>query len=454
MVKESIEKILARGESETLELKPSLSQVNEIVEAVSAFANAEGGKIIIGVSDSGEIKGVEVGKGTIEKLTNTIAQNTEPKTQPRIVVEKLEGKNIIVVEVNESIDRLVLAFGRPFKRVGKSSPRMSKEEYEKRILEKHKEKLQFDKQICKGATLDDIDKGAIIQFLQKAKIERNLEINLKTPIREVLGKLNLIVENKITNAAILLFGKNPQHFCPQAEVKCARFKGSKPLEFIDMKIFKKNIIEQRNDVIEFVKEHIKLHAEIVGTERVEKWEYPLEAIREAITNAICHRDYKISENIQIRIFDDRLEVWGCGPLPLPLTPEILKKSHKSILRNSLIGKCFFLINYIEEWGTGTNRMIEECWKHGLPEPIFEEVGGDFVVIFRKYRISEEIFESLSERQKRITDYLGEHKEITRNECMELLNLTRDIAIRELLSLKKKGIIKQMGKGKSVYYILA
>ena len=110
-----------------------------------------------------------------------------------------------------------------------------------------------------------------------------------------------------------------------------------------MKVFGGNIIDQREDALEFVKEHIQLHAEIKGTERIERWEYPIEAIREAVTNALCHRNYKISSNVQIRIFDDRIEIWGCGSLPEPLTIEDLKKKHDSVLRNPLIGRCFFLI---------------------------------------------------------------------------------------------------------------
>lgn len=98
-----------------------------------------------------------------------------------------------------------------------------------------------------------------------------------------------------------MFGKNPQKFFLQSETRCARFKGIEPLEFIDMKVFGGNIIDQREDALEFVMEHIKLHAEIKGTERIEKWKYPLEAIREAVTNAICQRNYKISSNAQIRI---------------------------------------------------------------------------------------------------------------------------------------------------------
>jgi len=220
-----------------------------------------------------------------------------------------------------------------------------------------------------------------------------------------------------------------------------------------MKVFGGNIIDQREDAVEFVKEHIRLHAKIVGTERVETWEYPIEAIREAITNAVCHRDYEISSNVQVRIFDDRIEVWGCGSLLEPLTLEDLRKKHRSILRNPLIGKCFFLIKFVEEWGTGTNRMIEWCLKHGLPEPLFEELSGSLVVIFRKYKISEEIIKELNERQRIIVKYLREQGKINRSGCMKLLNTSKDTVFRELLTLQKKNILMRCGSGKNVYYTL-
>ncbi|MFH1825371.1 MAG: ATP-binding protein [Candidatus Firestonebacteria bacterium] len=146
-------------------------------------------------------------------------------------------------------------------------------------------------------------------------------------------------------------------------------------------------------------------------------------------------------------------MWGCGHLPEPLTPENLKRKHKSILRNPLIGKCFFLIKYIEEWGTGTNRIIKWCKKHNLPEPLFEEVAGDFVVTFRKYHISDEILKELTERQRKIVDYLKENKRINRKETVELLKLSKDTVVRELIELQRSGIVERLGKGKNTFYVL-
>ena len=291
--------------------------------------------------------------------------------------------------------------------------------------------------------------------MEKARFERRLDINPNISIKEALKRLDLLKDNKLTNGAILLFGMNPQRFFLQSEARCARFKGVEPLEFIDMKVFGGNIIDQREDAVEFVKEHIKLHAKIVGTERVETWEYPIEAIREAITNAICHRDYERASNIQVRIFDDRIEIWGCGPLPEPLTIKDLIIEHDSVLRNRSIGRCFFLIKYIEQWGTGTNRIIEECLNHGLPEPLFEERSGSLVTIFKKHLLSEEILEKLSERQKTAIEYMKKHKQITTKKYGELFSITGRMARNDLKLLVDKKIVIRMGTSKkSTYYKLA
>lgn len=199
MSRKELTNLIDNTESLNIEWKPSLSQINEIIETVSAFSNTEGGKIIVGVSSSGKLFGVDIGKDTIERLTNQISQNTDPKIHPRITVKKIDKKSIIVIEVKESSDHLVLAFGRPYKRVGKSTVKMGKDEYEKLILEKHKDKLQFDTQLCLKASIKDIDKEKLRWFLRKAKEERSYDIDPETPSKEALNRLNLIQDEKLTN---------------------------------------------------------------------------------------------------------------------------------------------------------------------------------------------------------------------------------------------------------------
>jgi len=446
-----IKVIIKQGESEISEFKEKFD--NETIETVVAFANAKGGIILIGVSDNGEVRGIKIGKDTVERITNKILQTTDPKIYPKISVRKIKNKKIVIVEVEESKNKPYFVFGGAFKRVGKSSVKMSKGEIEKLILER--EKIYWDEQICKGASLKDIDEKKVKWFLRKAKYERNFDIETETPVKEVLGRLELMKNVKLTNAAILLFGKNPQKFFYQAETRCARFKGTEPIKFTDMKVFQGTILEQVEKALNFVLDHIPMRVEIKGKpEREEKYEYPPYAIREAVVNAICHRNYSIASNVQVRIFDDRIEVWGVGPLPEPLTPEDLKKKHKSILRNPLIGKCFFLIKFIEQWGTGTNRMIEACLKHGLPEPKFEEAAGSLVVTFRKYRTSDEELEKLNERQRKAVEFLKEHGRITLSEYRNLNpNATEKTAYRDLKRMEKLGMIKGIGKKKGRYYVL-
>jgi len=449
--KMNIKKIIERGESETLEFKKSTAQLEKALKSICAFLNHKGGVVYFGI-DNGKVVGQEVSDNTMITISQKIRQRIKPEVTPEIRVLEIERKKIIEVKVKKGNNKPYYLNGTAYKRVGTENPVIPPEELERVILEKRKR--YWDSEICERASLKDIDEEKGRWFLRKAKVERDLDVDENTPVEEALERLELLKNEKLTNAAVLLFGKNPQKFFLQAETRCARFKGTKPLEFVDMKVFQGSIIDQVEKSLSFVLEHIPMRIYITGKpEREEKYEYPPDAIREAIINAICHRDYEIQSNVQIRIFDDRTEVWGCGPLPEPLTPEDLKKKHISILRNPLIGKCFFLIKFIEEWGTGTNRIIEECKKHGLPEPLFEEVTGSLVVTFRKYKISEEIMKGLSERQRIIVEYLKEHGKISRSECMKLLNTSKDTAFREFLTLQKKDILMRHGRGKNVYYTL-
>jgi len=440
-------------ESQTVELKKSLSQLDDALKTVCAFLNHKGGIVYFGVNDKGKVIGLDVSDKTLRKISQQIISRIKPEIAPEIKEVEEIGKSIIKVKIPEGSNKPYFLNGIAYKKVGTEKRVIPPDELKRVILEQ--KQMRWDEEICEGATLNDIDNEKLKWFLRKAKTERNFDIESETNLKEALKRLKLVKDGKPINASILLFGKNPQKFFLQAEIRCARFKGIEPLEFIDMKVFSGNIINQRDDAVEFVKEHIKLHAKIVGTERIEKWEYPIEAIREAVTNAICHRDYEISSNVQVRIFDDRIEIWGCGPLPNPLRVEDLKKKHDSILRNPLIGKHFFLIKFIEQWGTGTNRIIKECLKHGLPEPLFEEIAGNLVVTFRKYKISEDILDQLNERQKKAIDFLKEHGKITNKDFQKLCpDVTRETLRKDLKDMINKKIITKKGTKRGVYYDLA
>jgi len=457
MGKEKILNLIGSAESINVEWKLSLSQTNEIIETISAFTNTEGGKIIIGVSKSGKPLGAKIGKDTIECLTNRILQNTDPKIHPRITIEKINSKSIIIVETRESFDHLILAFGRPYKRVGKSTVRMSKNEYERLILEKHKKRLQFDKQICKETSLENINRKRVRWFIKEAKRYRGLDIDDNLSTEETLERLKLIKDKRLTNAAILLFGKNPQRLFLQTVIKAIRFRGTDVTEdMLDFKTIEGDILNQLKRAEDFIFEHIPKQAWIEENklQRQEKWLYPPKAIREALANALAHRDYKTTSNIQIRIFDDRLELWNPGCLPQSLTIEKLKIKHDSIPRNPLIARVFFWVKYVEEVGTGTNKIIKWCKEWELPEPDFEETGTSFILTFRRYYIDESILERLNERQKKAIKYLRENKKITNKECRKINpDISDRTALKDLKDLVEKKVIIAKGTKKYRYYML-
>ena len=431
--------------------------MNEIIVTISAFANTNGGNVIIGVNNTGRVLGLEIGKNTIEHLTNRISQNTDPKIYPRIRVDAIDKKKIIVIEIKESLDKLVLAFGRPFKRVGKSTVKMSKDEYEKLILEKHKKRLQFDKEICKEAKLEDID----WEFVKKEFIPLYEGVSGKKTTgnsKSILSSLGCIKHNRPTNAGILLFGKNPQDFFMNAYIALARYKGEEvDVKRLDYKEFTGNLFQQIGSCDRYIKDHIsvmsRLRKEKVQREDIP--EYGWFSIRELITNSVCHRDYfNIGTKVIIKMFSNRIEFYNPGGLPKGITPKNITEMQSS--RNPIIAKILARVEYIEELGEGWNKIIKEHKGHPLKPRLPTIKSDDYTFLVNVYSAKDKFVEEkktleLSERQEKILGYLKTKKRITTATCAELLNVSNDTALRELIKLKSKDIIIRKGVGRTIYY---
>lgn len=453
-------------ESETVELKRSLAETPAVLETISAFSNTKGGTIYIGIEEDkdGSAKkmvGVNIKGREIEILVDRIRQNTDPVVYPSVGVEEIESVEVIVIKVEESPFKPVFAKRNCFKRVGKSNRRLTSEEI--RRMSKDSVGHNITELVCEDATLDDIDEEKVRMFLRKAKVERNFAVDLEASLEENLERLKLFKNGKLLNAAILLFGKNPQDFLLQARVRCARYKGTTAIDFIDLKVLEGDIIDQVNTSEKFVLSHIKKAAKIVLFKREEVWEYPPDALREAIVNAICHRDYSFPGNVKIAVYDDRVEITSPGGLPEPLTPAKLKKRHDSIPRNRLIANNFFLIRNIEQWGTGTNKIVKWCVEHGLEEPDFKNIGGGFEVLFYAPRdILALIPEKgkidlkemgLNERQIEVLKLMvNGNKSMTNKEYRRLFDVSDRTALRELKALLDKKLVKRVGKRKGAIYV--
>jgi ATP-dependent DNA helicase RecG len=448
--------LIKEGESETLEFKPSPSQMDKIMESLSAFSNTKGGVVVIGVSDKGEVLGVDIGKRTIENLANWIKQNTDPTVYPSIRVEEINDKQVMVIEVVGGKQKPVLAFGRAYKRVGKTNQKLGYEEIRNLALETSK--VYWDERVCEDASLEDIEEEKVRWFLKEARHKRGLDINENSPIEEALLRLKLLKAGKPTNGAVLLFARDPQRRFIQSEVKCIRFKGvSVTGEMIDLRTVGGDVFDQLIEAEKFIFNNIALSAWIEEgkIQRQERWEYPPKAIREALANAICHRDYETTSKVQVRIFDDRMEFWNPGRLPEGWTVETLKQVHESIPRNPSVAKHFFWVKYIEEVGTGTNKIIEWCFDWGLPEPEFEFTGTSLIVSLRKFELTDEYIEQLglNDRQKRAIAYLKEHGKIERKTYCNICGVGKTVAHEELADMVNKELIEMVGKGRGAHYIL-
>jgi len=226
----NLEEIIESGESEITEFKTSLAEWGDVVETISAFSNRNGGRVLIGVADNCDIIGVDIGKKTIENLANQIKQNTDPVIHPSIRVEEIDGKQgkqVIVIDVDESTPKPVIAFGIAFIRVGKSNQKLGYEGI--RNLALQTSKVYWDERICDDASLEDIDEEKVMRYLERReeirKVSKPEKMDMKTLLLNIGAAKKMNGETKPTNAGILFFGKNPQRFVLQSQLRTARFAG-------------------------------------------------------------------------------------------------------------------------------------------------------------------------------------------------------------------------------------
>ncbi|MDE2870752.1 MAG: DUF4062 domain-containing protein [Gemmatimonadota bacterium] len=243
----------------------------------------------------------------------------------------------------------------------------------------------FDAARCSGATLDDLNAEGMYRFIRVARRSRQFPLPEETPPADLLRHLNLLNRGRLTNAAVLLFGRAPQRFLISSEVKCAHFHGTEVAKPIPShQVYKGTVFELVDQAVDFVMSKIAL---AVGTraETVQApvdYEIPKEVVTEAIVNAVAHRDYTDNSSVQVMLFADRLEVMNSGRLPPPLTVEKLRVAHQSLPANPLIAESMYLLRYIEKMGTGTVDMIRRCTEANLPEPEFE-AGAGFITRIRR-----------------------------------------------------------------------
>jgi ATP-dependent DNA helicase RecG len=318
----------------------------------------------------------------------------------------------------------------------------------------------FDTASCDGAALKHISRGRIDWFLETARRERGFPLRANTTLRALLTHLNLVNDTKPTNAAILLFGTEPQRFYRFAETKCVHCHGTdyrRP--FASQQIYSGDLFEQVDQARDFVLAKINRP---VGTRTASAaaqvaYELPPDAIGEAVVNAVAHRDYNSNASVEVRLFGDRLEVWNPGSLPAALAIDSLRHDHPSIPNNPLLAESLYLARYIEKAGSGTQMMIDLCREAGLPEPDFEQREGSFVItLWRDWLTSRAIAGlDLSDRQQQVIRHTKATGSINNAQYREITSVSERTALRELTQLVKLGVLEKVGAtGRTVQYVIA
>ena len=361
-------------ESETLELKKSTGELKEGIISIVAILNKhQKGELYFGVDRDGKVVGQTVTENTLREVSRAISEHIEPKIFPKVNEVVIEGKHCVHVEFSGN-NVPYYAQGRAHMRVGDEDRQMSAKELEWLILQKNQERMKWDKEICKEAKMSDISTQRLKWFLKKAgKRFDTVENSLK--------KLGLLSQGKLLNTAVILFGRNPEKFFPNAKLRCAVFGETKAVT-IDMQEYVGDLFTLIEKAEKYILENIHVGMRLEGMYRVDVPEIDKEAFREAVINAFCHRDYYLYDSVNIAIFKNKLEIRSPGLLYGGLTVEKIKTKEISERRNELLAEMFHQVHFIEKWGRGIGLILSK-----EPDTNFEEVGRQFVVTFKRKGVS-------------------------------------------------------------------
>lgn len=316
----------------------------------------------------------------------------------------------------------------------------------------------FDAAPCHDATLGDISARKVRWFIGKARDERHYALAVDTPPKEALAHMNLLSKAAPTRGAMLLFGDFPERFFHSADLTCLHFHGTEITKPIPtQQVYHGTLFELVDQAVDFVMARVARSVEPSDSSPESKVQYevPYRAVREAIVNAVAHRNYASKSGIQVMLFADRIEVWNPGGLPEDLTVDQLRRPHPSVPRNRLICEPLFLAHYIERAGTGTLDIIKLCTEAGLPEPEFRGEGERFITIIWRDWLTLNVIAALdlNERQQKALKLVKIQRRITTGEYMDSVKCPRRTAGHDLDELISKGVLRRMGHGRGAHYAL-
>jgi ATP-dependent DNA helicase RecG len=367
-------------EQQNIEYKQSWH--DDYLKWVFGFANAIGGVIYIGRNDAGNVVHLNDYARLLEEIPNKIRNAMGIICDVQLHDE--EEKKYISIKVNPYSVAVSLR-GRYYYRSGSTKMELTGVELNEFLLKKAGK--TWDDIIEEGATVRDIDDASVAKFIEDSKEKGRMPDTNGLLTFQILEKLKLTEGEKLKRAAIIMFGKDPMRFYPNIQVKIGRF-GTDAADLKFHEVLEGNIVQLLHEVqVQLNYKFLTRPISFEGFQRVENDQYPIQALREMLLNALVHRTY-MGSTIQIRVFDDRLSIWNEGGLPFGLSLEDLKSEHSSRPRNPLIANACFFAGYIDTWGRGTLKIIDACLKAGLPEPAIREMNGGVQITVFNHQQSE------------------------------------------------------------------
>lgn len=435
MNQKKFSKLLSKGESETIEFKISFDK--ETTETLTAFTNTKGGSVIIGVTDAGKLQGTQLGKESIPQWLNKIKVNTFPSIIPDVSKITIDSKTVVILSVAEFPVKPVSCKGKYLKRIQNSNHQMSINEISNLHLKTYQ--TSWDYYNDTRHRLDDISLVKVNDFIELSSNIRPYPI-LDDPMT-VLKKFELLKGQAITNGCYLLFASEDS-FATTIEV--GRFSGETVIK--DSVTIRSDLFNEVENVLRFILKHLDKAYIITGkTQREERWDYPLQALREIVVNMVVHRDYMDSNDSIVKTFDDRIEFFNPGRLMEGLSVDrLLRGNYTSAIRNKQVATIFKEAGIIEKYGSGIKRILEALRALGLPDPIFEEIQHGFrVTVFKTTQ--------KTKTRDQVIEVLRESPEMTRDELALMLGKSPNTIKEHIARLKAEGKLVRIGSDRDGYW---
>ena len=386
MTQDALSNLIAHGEDSTVEFKRSLTK--DIGRELCAFANADGGTVLIGVSDTGELVGV-CDHNRLKSKVQSTARAVAPPIE--LAVESVD--QVLQVTVPPQKRKPYSFDGRFFMRIGANSQPMSNAEIEDLFYAVGR--LHFDRTPCAGFSLEnDLDAETWAQFSDRAKIPAAMD---RIVALRNLGLLDR--EDRMTHAGAWLLAHDIRRFTTTAHVSCALFMGTEKVRILDRRDFYRNIPAMIDDAVTWILTKINVELIIKHVRREERPELPEEALREAVANAVAHRDYRSTANVHIYVFRNRIEVVSPGGLPEGMTEADL--GIKSMPRNPMLFGMLHRMGVVESIGSGIKRIRELCREHGVAEPAIDVSKHWVTVMFPRPALQAETEQTASVNEDRL-----------------------------------------------------